>query len=152
MPRPMDIASQFLPLPLGVPDMHVSASPVTVLRDNTPPSPKICIDNGNWPKGSEDKQPHHRRRPHTRPRTRGSSTSFFCPLPSCPRNQCTPQKVFRRTDNLRAHLKTVHSLSITDGVWVPKWITGNQNLLDEAEDRARARLSLTSSPNAYIQD
>ncbi|RPB21964.1 hypothetical protein L211DRAFT_840063 [Terfezia boudieri ATCC MYA-4762] len=144
----MDMASRSPPLPPSVQNMQTSALPATAL------DPKIgtCISKrvpeccDQQPRGNH----HYHHRPHTRLRRRGSSTSFFCPLPSCSRNKCTPQKAFRRTDNLRAHLKTVHNLSITDGVWVPRWIAGNTDLLNEAEDRARARLSLASSPSAYF--
>lgn len=155
MPRRMDLASQLPQLPSGAPNTQARASPAIVLQQDTSPDPKIPICNGSWGlKGSEDQQSqeNHRPRRHTRSRIRSSRTGFLCPLPSCARNQCSPQKAFRRTDNLRAHLKTVHGLSITDGVWVPKWITENPGLLKEAEDRARVRLSLTSSPNGYIQD
>ncbi|KAF8456574.1 hypothetical protein BGX38DRAFT_38668 [Terfezia claveryi] len=145
----MNMASLSPPLPPSVQNMQTNALPATALDQNI----STCNSN-RVPKGYEDQQPrenhHYHHGPHTRPRRRGSSAGFFCPLPSCSRNHCTPRKPFSRTDNLRKHLKTVHNLSITDGVWVPRWIAGNTDLLNEAEDRARARLSLMSSPSAYF--
>jgi len=138
----MDMASQlaFSPLLLGVP--HTSASPAAFVRHDTFPDPEI-YNCQQVPKSGEDRQPRENR--SRRRRTRGRSppfAGFFCPIPSCCRNQGTLRKPFGRTDNLKTHLKTVHNLPITDGVRVPKWITENSGEVDEAEDRARACLSL----------
>ena len=74
-------------------------------------------------------------------RTFSAPKKLLCPVPSCSRNLCTPRKT-ARTDNLRIHLKKVHSLPITKGIRLLKWIAENQGALENAENRAQASLSL----------
>ena len=126
--------SQFLKLPLGAP---YNSLPFTQ-RDTLDPG----IRNGQRVRQSGE-SPGLTGNPHRQHSTVSPpSMGFHCPLLSCSRNQCTPPKPFGRTDNLRTHLKTVHSLPIPDGVRLPKWITENPGALEEAEDRAQANVLL----------
>lgn len=122
------------PLPLGIPYTQISAPPAASVQHDTSPD-RNCHQ---IPKGGEDPELIENRRR----RRRSPLTRFLCPVSSCCRNQGTLRKPFGRTDNLRTHLKTVHSLPITDGVKVPKWIVENPGEVKKAEDRAQAGLSL----------
>ncbi|KAF8419413.1 hypothetical protein EV426DRAFT_576955 [Tirmania nivea] len=89
---------------VGVPYRQSSVSPAK--RHDPFPDPEI-LSYHQIPNGGKDE--NRRRRDRTR-------AGFFCPLPSCCRNQ--------------------------DGVKVPKWIAENPGQVNEAENRARAGLSL----------
>ncbi|KAF8419416.1 hypothetical protein EV426DRAFT_287711 [Tirmania nivea] len=125
--------SQFSQLPLGA---HVSYSALPSAQHDTV-DPEVRIRQRVWRDQESNENLHSRHYTVSLP-----SMGFLCPLLSCSRNQCTPPKSFGRTDSLRTHLKKVHSLPITDGIRLSKWIAENSGVLKDAEDRARASLLL----------
>ncbi|RPB28739.1 hypothetical protein L211DRAFT_845747 [Terfezia boudieri ATCC MYA-4762] len=125
--------TQFLQLPLG------ATAPYSALPLPQRDTLDTHIRNEQrMRQNGEDQEPNEN--PHCI--VSAPSMGFCCPLLSCGRNQCTPPKLFGRTDNLRTHLKAVHGLPITDGVRLPKWLAENPGALEDAEYRAQASLLL----------